>query len=116
MTKFNAGDRVTCDINDLKAEVQYGPVTSVTGQEAYLVKWLEGAAEGSSGLVWSSDLTLLPKFEVGQKVRFNFSSAGKSYELVAGPFVGGDESFYVVRDSKGNHETSFEKYMVPVVQ
>src|SRR5690606_41693220 len=64
----------------------------------------------------SSDLTVTgmwckpaPRFEVGQKVTFTYSPKGTSFEIMAGPFPDEGESFYVLKDQDGNHDTSKER-------
>lgn len=114
---FKQGDKATFMDTDVMAEVQFGPVTSVSGQDAYLVKWRNGSHEGCSSIVWSVDLTPVAKFEVGQKVAFTYSASGESYELVAGPFPGDEgEPLWVLKDKDGVHDTSWEMHMVPVAQ
>src|SRR5690606_26294576 len=49
-----------------------------------------------------------PRFEVGQKVTFTYSHNGTSFEIMAGPFPDAGESFYLLKDQDGSHDTSFE--------
>jgi hypothetical protein len=109
---FNVGDKIIHKMWGVGI-VAFGPfrVPEIT-TPCYLVENSEGHhLIGSETL-----LSAAPKFEVGDRVTFKFSPAGTSFELVAGPFPDGDESFYVLKDQEGGHETSFEKYMVPVVE
>ena len=115
--QFNQGDKAVCVLSGDRAEVQFGPVSSIgTGKDAYLVKWLDGDCVGRSSIIWTEDLEPALKFEVGQRVRFTYSPVGESFEVVAGPFPDGDSSFWVLKDRDGAHDTSFEKYIVPVVE
>jgi len=111
---FEVGSKARCDINDQKVEILYGPFMATASQEAYLVKWLgQGVWQGRSSIVWVCDLKSLPKFEVGQEVKF--TNDDEVWEVVAGPFPSEGDNLWVIKDSAGLHYSSTEEYMTPVV-
>lgn len=113
---FKQGDKATARSGSV-VEVQFGPFSGVKGEECYLVKWLGGPMTGRSFVSSSDDLTPAPKFQVGQKVTFTYSPYGEDFEIVAGPFPAEEgKPLYVLKDRYGVHDTSYEHYMVPVVE
>jgi len=112
--QFKAGDKAVCGVTGAKVEIQFGPFTSAAIKESYLVKWLEGPNEGRCSILWACDLEPAPKFEVGQRVTCSYSK--EIFEVVAGPFPSNQQLFYVLKKEDGDHDTSYEEYMVPVVQ
>lgn len=105
--QFKAGDKVVNEIFG-EGEIVYGPFEG----DNYFFKNTEGLHYTVTGM-WCKPA---PRFEVGQKVTFTYSPKGTSFEIMAGPFPDEGESFYVLKDQDGNHDTSFEKYMIPVVE
>jgi hypothetical protein len=110
---FKQGDQVVFQ-GDEKAEVQFGPITSMSDQESYLVKWFDDVKHGRSSIVWSVDLERAPKFEVGQEVKFSYDT--EILYVTAGPFPSDGDNIWIVKDEKGHHYSSVEEYMVPVVE
>ncbi|MGC9439283.1 hypothetical protein [Streptomyces sp. WG5] len=117
---FEVGDKVTYEFQPGRTgigSVVYGPFRLAgAGTQMCVVEWLAGDFKGEAQTLPVERLKPAPRFEMGQKVRFQYTPEGESYELVAGPFLAVDESFYVLKDKDGNHDTSFDKYMVPVVE
>ncbi|AWN05265.1 hypothetical protein SEA_IBANTIK_41 [Streptomyces phage Ibantik] len=109
--KFGVGDKVRHGSWG-EGHVVFGPFHTPTDATGYLVEDPRGKHFASTEEL----LEPVPRFEVGQKVRFEYTPEGESYELIAGPFPDDDESFYVYKDKYGNHDISFEKYMRPVVE
>jgi hypothetical protein len=105
---FKAGDKV---INDFfgEGEIVYGPYEG----ESYFFK----AADGLHHTVTGSWCKPAPKFEAGQKVMFQYSPEGESFEVMAGPFKDFEgDAFWIVRDSRGADDMAYETHMVPVVE
>lgn len=110
---FKQGDKVVFQ-GDEEAEVQFGPITSMSDQESYLVKWFDDVKEGRSSIVWSVDLAPAPKFEVGQKVEFSYDT--ETLYVAAGPFPSDEDNIWIVKDEEGHHYSTVEDDMVPVVE
>jgi hypothetical protein len=109
---FNIGDTVTHTQG--KGAIVYGPFLGLSNFEPrYLIK-KENGEHFTGG---ESYLTPVSKFEVGQKVTFEYSPEGESFEVMAGPFKDFEgDVFWVVRDSKGADDMAYETHMVPVVE
>ncbi|MFD4234270.1 phiSA1p31-related protein [Streptomyces sp. NPDC058542] len=88
MSEYKVGDRVKV-FGDQTGTVKYGPVPSTfAGRSMYVV---ERESDGERAFK-SSDLEPLPKFAVGDKVRYS----GTLAELTGGPVIGatsGEELF-----------------------
>lgn len=109
---FNAGDKVVFR-GDGEAEVQFGPITSMSDQESYLVKWFDDVKEGRSSIVWSVDLEPVPKFKVGQEVR----DYGNLLKVSAGPYSHPEEgTWYALETPEGRHVIRNEDELSPVVE
>jgi hypothetical protein len=109
---FNIGDKV--NHSQGQGVIVYGPFQGLSNFEPrYLIK-KEGGEHFTGG---ESYLTRVPKFEVGQKVTFTYSPYGEVFEIAAGPFPAEEgKPLYVLKDRDGVHDTSYEHYMVPVVE
>jgi hypothetical protein len=106
---FKVGDKV----KHIQGEgtVVYGPFEGLTGFEP---RYLVERSDGVHFTGGESYLTLVPKFEVGQKVTFQYSST--EYEVVSGPYPDEGETFWVYKDGKGNHGIAYEVHMIPVAK
>jgi hypothetical protein len=111
---FKVGDRAECGITGKVVEIQFGPFMSVRDEEAYLVKRVEGAGKGCSGVVLARDLSKPPRFAEGMAVRLRYDA--DVMHIVAGPFLNGEDSLWVLKDDQGHHYSSMEEYMLPVVE
>ena len=109
---FKQGDKVSHEQWGA-GTVAFGPFrVPETTSPCYLVMNEEGHHFiGSETL-----LSPVPRFQVGQKVTFQYSRHKEYYEVVAGPFPAIDGVLWVLKDPEGSHDTSYEKYMVPVVE
>lgn len=109
---FKQGDKAVCTLDGQEVEIQFGPFSSVGfRRESYLVEW----PSGTSSIVSTEDLELAPRFEVGQEVVFHYDTENTLYELVSGPFRDAEgDTFWVTKDEAGNHDPSWDKYMVAV--
>lgn len=109
---FNVGDRVRHHQGE--GAVVYGPFAALVGSEP---RYLIEKDDGQHFTGGESYLTHASKFEVGQKVTFQYSPPEEAFEAVAGPFKDFEgDVFWVVRDGRGVDDTAYEKHMVPVVE
>ncbi|MEU9259003.1 hypothetical protein AB0D68_11015 [Streptomyces sp. NPDC048212] len=115
--QFKQGDTVMSSYTEIPGKVVHGPfIRAAMGHDAYLVELLEGENKGECSVWHSQDMKPAPRFKVGQKVTFNYSSKGEHFELVAGPFLDFQKDpFWVIKDQDGDHNYTGEKYMIPVV-
>ncbi|MEU0912158.1 hypothetical protein [Streptomyces althioticus] len=111
---FKQGDKVVFDQDGPQAEIQFGPVVSATKQESFVVKWLTGSLVGRSSIVHAAQLDPLPRFKVGQEVKFVYDT--DVMHVVAGPFPSDGDNLWVVKDEQGDHYSSAEEFMTPVVE
>lgn len=118
---FKRGDIVKSEHTKNRGKVLYGPFTPgaehLHQRESYLVELLEGEKKGMAAVWPTYVMTVASKFEVGQRVTFQYSPVGEFYELVAGPFPDYEgDPMWVLKDKNGAHDTSWEDRMVPVVE
>jgi hypothetical protein len=102
VTDFKVGDKVTHNVRG-DAEITYGPYTDTFGRTHSVIR----LTSGRELAVPTSNITVVPKFAVGDKVAYEYGGGGT---LVAGPFKSEhhDEPIWVVEKVNGTHMTPTE--------
>ncbi|MEV4939600.1 phiSA1p31-related protein [Streptomyces zaomyceticus] len=112
MTQFKVGDTVKV-LSGGEGVITYGPVNSTYNTYKMYVVKQDGDDERT---FQSTDLTLAPKFAIGDTVTSTSSGCPGTSELVAGPFKSTfqDNMYWVAERSDGKHATPYEHTLTKV--